>query len=504
FKDRRKLTETGLQFEYGELDTRLRTLQQINQILIDKGMVKETSNASEDNIIHSSDKQLARQEEILNKKTERNASIRPPSPPQPPNAPESSRTESNWISPNHRAETQVKRADDPAKSNWEENREKEAFIESKVEIGNFSLIEGSTTHLLAVRKIWMDGRKIIQGFAINKRELIEYTLIDMLSRVDFETPVMVKIDHNDGNLSAIIPKIEDNKKTFKLAEDDIDNLEEAFYFGKLHPPLEHVGLKFSTDKIPMGPTSALAIYLMAAVIMIVFVGMWIIYRLGLHQIKLNEERLNFVSAVSHELKTPLTSIIMYSDMLREGMVSDENKKKSYYDFIFFESERLGRLIENVLRLSKLGRQDQGIQLEYTTIGSTIDLIRSKVSTLVEKNGINFHIHLEDKTSAEMKILIDPDAFSQIVINLMDNAIKFSKTKDDTQQVIDVYFERLSAGSGKEQVRFSVRDYGPGIDKANSAKIFDLFYRAGNEMTRTTPGTGIGLSLVSELTAAMGG
>ena len=118
--------------------------------------------------------------------------------------------------------------------------------------------------------------------------------------------------------------------------------------------------------------------------------------------------------------------------------------------------------------------------------------------------IDFQVHLDAKTSDEMKVLIDPDAFSQIVINLMDNAIKFSKTKDDTPQCIDLYFKRLSPGSGKEQVRFSVRDYGPGIDKVNSAKIFDLFYRAGNEMTRTTPGTGIGLALVSELTAAMGG
>ena len=492
FKDKQELIATGLHFEPGEIDERLRTLQQITKILLDKGMVKDLAAP------------LAHQGKILSKLREEGATVGIPLPPKPPKAAESSRTESSWASPKNPTKTLLEQAGEAAEYNSKVSGDNEVFIESKVNIGNFKIIEGDSAHLLAIRKVWAGERKIIQGFVINKHDLIESTLLDMFSRLDFETPVMVKIDHDDGNFSAIVPNFEGDKKTFELVIEDIDNLEEGFYFSRLYPPLEHVGLKFSTNKIPMGPASALAIYLMAAVILIVFVGMWVIYRFGLRQLKLNEERLNFVSAVSHELKTPLTSIIMYSDMLREGMVSDNDKKKSYYDFIFFESERLGRLIENVLRLSKLGRQNQGIQLEYTTVGSAIDLIQSKVSTLVEKNDIVFNIHLEAKTDAEMKVLIDPDAFSQIVINLMDNAIKFSKNKDGAKQNIDVYFERSSAGSGKEQVRFSVRDYGPGIDKANSAKIFDLFYRAGNEMTRTTPGTGIGLALVSELTAAMGG
>jgi len=499
FEDKQKLIETGLHFEPGEVDERLRTLHEITKILVDKGMMNDPSAILASKRVEFIATGSSREDrKVDNERTP----LRIPKPPRPPKAAENSRTESGWT-PLKIGDSYVREnKDEPAGSkSYKENIE---FIESKVEIGEFSIIEGSASHLLAVRRVWMGEKEITQGFAINKYDLIESTLLKMLYLVDFETPVMVKIDHGDGNISAVLPEMTNGRQTFKLVKEDLENFEEEFLFSELYAPLEHVGLKFSTNKIPMSSTSALAIYLMATVIVIVFVGMWVIYRLGLRQLKLNEERLNFVSAVSHELKTPLTSIIMYSDMLREGMVSDDDKKKRYYDFIFFESERLGRLIENVLRLSKLSRQNQGIQLEYTTIGSAIDLIQSKVSTLVEKNSIVFNIHLAANTDAEMKVLIDPDAFSQIVINLMDNAIKFSKNKDGTQQSIDVYFERLSAASGKEQVRFSVRDYGPGIDKANSAKIFDLFYRAGNEMTRTTPGTGIGLALVSELTTAMGG
>jgi len=328
----------------------------------------------------------------------------------------------------------------------------------------------------------------------------------MLSRVEFETPVMINI-FGEERASAIIPRTTDTGAAFEVVEGNIDHLEEGFYYSPLKPPLETTGLKFSTNIIPMGPASALAIYLLLAAIVIVSIGMWIIYRLGIKQIKLNEERLNFVSAVSHELKTPLTSIIMYSDMLREGMVSNAAKKKSYYDFIFFESERLGRLIENVLRLSKLSRQNQGMQLEFTTVNSAMDLIRSKVSTLIEKNGIDFRLDIDDSVQGESKILIDQDSFSQILINLIDNAIKFSKmgTEDnDAQQRIDVFFKREASSSNGANISLNVRDYGPGIDKANRERVFDLFYRAGNEMTRTTPGTGIGLALVSELTTAMGG
>ena len=87
-----------------------------------------------------------------------------------------------------------------------------------------------------------------------------------------------------------------------------------------------------------------------------------VYRLGGGQIELAQERSNFVSAVSHELKTPLTSIRMYGEILRAGWVESEDKKRSYYDFIFFESERLSRLIANVLHLARLTNNDSPLEL----------------------------------------------------------------------------------------------------------------------------------------------
>ena len=97
--------------------------------------------------------------------------------------------------------------------------------------------------------------------------------------------------------------------------------------------------------------------------LVLLVGHYGLYRLGLQQIDLAVQRSDFVSAVSHELKTPLTAIRMYGEMLRAGWVQDEARRQTYYDFIFFESERLSRLIANVLQLARLTNHDAPLDLK---------------------------------------------------------------------------------------------------------------------------------------------
>ena len=94
-------------------------------------------------------------------------------------------------------------------------------------------------------------------------------------------------------------------------------------------------------------------------------------------------------------------------------------------------------------------------------------------------------------------MVDPDAFTQVILNLVDNAVKFSAKAEIKQ--IDISCRRLS----DNRVSFTVRDYGPGISKGQKKKIFQLFYRSENELTRSTVGTGIGLALVKQLAQQMG-
>jgi signal transduction histidine kinase len=229
----------------------------------------------------------------------------------------------------------------------------------------------------------------------------------------------------------------------------------------------------------------------------VFVGGFAtLHQLGLGQIELARQQQDFVSAVSHELKTPLTSIRMYGEMLREGWV-DEARRQSYYEFIHDESERLSRLISNVLQLARISRNDPQFDLQPKTVGELMSNIESKIAGQVERAGFELRFRRDAAADAAV-IRVDEDCFAQIIINLVDNAIKFSRNA--VEKVIEVS-SRLDPN---DRIAISVRDFGPGVPTDQMKKIFRLFYRSGSELTRETVGTGIGLAIVHQLTTAMNG
>jgi signal transduction histidine kinase len=166
--------------------------------------------------------------------------------------------------------------------------------------------------------------------------------------------------------------------------------------------------------------------------LVLLVGHYGLYRLGLQQIDLAVQRSDFVSAVSHELKTPLTAMRMYGEMLRAGWVQDETRRQTYYDFIFFESERLSRLIANVLQLARLTNHDAPLELKAYSLHALLDVVRSKVSTQADAAGftLRFLGAEEAQDLAAASVLVDEDAFVQIFINLIDNTLaNYAKLKE---------------------------------------------------------------------------
>ena len=253
---------------------------------------------------------------------------------------------------------------------------------------------------------------------------------------------------------------------------------------------------FSITRLPSGPAASVLAWSTGVIALVFVAGFFLMYRLGLGQIRLARQQQDFVSAVSHELKTPLTSIRMYGEMLKEGW-ADESKRDQYYDYIHDESERLSRLISNVLQLARITRNEPQFDAKTTAVGTLLDQVQSKITHQVERAGFELSIAREDAVDST-RIIVDDDCFAQIVINLVDNAIKFSKEADA---------KRIEIGSalvGDEGVVLTVRDYGPGIPKDQLKKIFTLFYRSESELTRETVGTGIGLAIVHQLTLAMNG
>lgn len=235
-------------------------------------------------------------------------------------------------------------------------------------------------------------------------------------------------------------------------------------------------------------------------VVVLLAGHYGLYRLGLQQIALATQRSDFVAAVSHELKTPLTAIRMYGEMLRAGWVQDDTRRQTYYDFIFFESERLSRLITNVLQLARLTNHDDPLPLTAYTVHQLLDVVRSKISTQAEAAGFALHFLVDEGAEelAEASILADEDAFVQICINLVDNALKFSANAACKR--IDVGVRRVPRQP--RHAALFVRDYGPGVARDQVRQIFQLFYRGENALTRQTKGTGIGLALVKALATKM--
>ena len=392
---------------------------------------------------------------------------------------------------------------DPEQRTWTEDD----YMSFEVEIDPFQLKRSDDGFMFFYRKVWRKNQRYVQGFVVDEHVYLKELLFPLLGERKFSTDVRMQVLGDEG----VFKEFEfiagvDGCKDVKMTEGPFDKSRDLI-FSKLTllKPLDNLVLIFSTKEIPTGPGSELVDLLLVVVSVVLAIGIFVLYRTGLKQIMLSEERLNFVSAVSHELKTPLTSILMYSEMLKEGMVSDCERRATYYDFIFFESERLSRLISNVLQLSHLGKDSQAMDIECCSVSRLQDLIRSKTSTLLSKNNFDMRFEINDIDESSTDILVDQDAFAQIIINLVDNAIKFTLDKDNPDTVI----RRLDVGFRMSNVRgdavvFYVRDYGPGVDASQSQKIFELFYRVGDELTRTKPGTGIGLALVSELANAMGG
>ena len=363
------------------------------------------------------------------------------------------------------------------------------IFESEVDAMEISFLKSG--HFVLYRKVWRADQRYIQGVLIEAKPFIaavveagyKNSLIskntDMV--VAFEGHVISVL--KAGVSGRYLKSQHDLKGTLLLNQ----NLASSF---------PQIQLIFSVNQLPMGPGGVLIAWLSLIIFIVLLTIFYILYRLGVKQLELVRQQQDFVSAVSHELKTPLTSIRMYGEMLREGWVNEE-KRKLYYDYIYDESERLSRLINNVLQLARMTRNEIKAELKLCTVAELLDIARSKLTQLASQNGFELIIKNESDTDHEV-VEVDADYFTQILINLLDNAIKFSANAE--KKCVEIAC-RLSDGGA---LYFYVRDYGPGIDKEQAKKIFTLFYRSENELTRDTVGTGIGLALVSQLMRAMNG
>ncbi len=259
------------------------------------------------------------------------------------------------------------------------------------------------------------------------------------------------------------------------------------------PPFEDLSVTVGIDPIPgvrgweQGLLQWLSVMLLGLLALVGAALVWAVRS----ELVYAQRRQDFVAAVSHELKTPLTSIRMYAEMLRDGMVVDPARQHTYHATITSEAERLSRLIDNVLELS---RMEQGAVRPAPVVGELGPVVQEAVAMLAP-HARSQGARIEVTVAADLPaVSIDRDGLLQVLVNLIDNAVKFGG-----DGVVDIVVEAHGGGAA---VR--VRDGGPGVPPAQLRQIFDPFFRGERELTRSTKGTGIGLALVAGLVQAMGG
>lgn len=388
------------------------------------------------------------------------------------------------------AERDEREGQDTARSAEREYRVR--MFESELDPFEVGVLD--TGHIVMFRDARRDGQRYIQGLVIDRERFIDEAIASALAGSSLDGVGELIVAYA-GNVLGIAGAAARASGTSVLPDTGATALEGTLlHRARMAPPFGELELVFTVARLPQAPGSALLGWVTVILAAVLSGGVLLMYRFGVGQIRLTRQQQDFVSAVSHELKTPLTSIRMYGEMLKAGW-ADDAKKQVYYDYIHGEAERLSRLIENVLQLARLTRNAEAVELERVKAGELLAVVRSKVDTQVERSGFVLELQ-SDVPDAEL--LVNADAFTQVIINLVDNAVKFSASAE--RKVVEIACRRERDGG----VLFTVRDYGPGIPKGQMKKIFELFYRPPNELTRETVGTGIGLALVRQLVSAMHG
>ena len=340
----------------------------------------------------------------------------------------------------------------------------------------------SDDEIFIFRRVMINDRIFRQGFVLLVPEFLRY-----LSRTHFDGQPMAAF-------SRLRLDITDHQR-------DVQHRDSGSFSGDGKDTLRHRfprPFSFLTAHITLGtpPPSAgrttLTVMLVLTA-MVIGIGLFAIYQSARAIHEMSERRQAFASSVTHELKTPLTNIRLYIEMLANGMASDLEKEQEYYHILNSESGRLSRLITNVLEFSKLDRKTRRFNIKPGNFDDVIQDVRAAMQEKLLQEGVSLIV--DKKTAVEFPY--DREVMVQVLINLIENSVKFGKDAPAKEITLEIE-------EGPKGIIVACSDQGPGIPEHALKKIFDDFYRVDNALTRTTGGTGIGLSLVKKFILALGG
>lgn len=209
------------------------------------------------------------------------------------------------------------------------------------------------------------------------------------------------------------------------------------------------------------------------------------------QEKTAEERRQFVSNVSHELRTPLTSVRSYLEALDEGAWEDKEVAPEFIQVTLGETDRMIRMINDLLNLSRMDSGNQQLDLEFVNFNELVDYVLDRFDMMVNNQDKKYTI-IRDFTERDLWVEVDTDKIMQVIDNIMNNAIKYSPDGGKiTVHLLETH----------NNVVLSISDEGLGIPKKDLDKVFERFYRVDKARARKQGGTGLGLAISKEVIKA---
>ena len=334
-----------------------------------------------------------------------------------------------------------------------------------------------------------NGFKVVNGISENSQEFF-------LINTNFEDPAGFMIDRKKFLDAVLITDLQsDLEFDHKIELPGLTGSNSAgtnlVYTPQLTPwlPDQAIEIKLANEDLIRELVKRRSwIYGFASVLLLVAMGLGValILRDIARERNIARLRSDFISNVTHELKTPLTSIRMYAESLLMGRIKTPDVQKEYLEVVVNESERLKRMINNILEFSKMEKGIPGYHFVNSNLASIIKSAMQEMNYWLEKENFEIVSELDRNITAE----VDPEKMKQVIENLLSNAIKYSTDKKKI-------FVRLYKEAA--QISIEVEDCGLGIPEDKISRIFEAFYRV--EQKESISGTGLGLTVVKEIVEA---
>ncbi len=352
----------------------------------------------------------------------------------------------------------------------------------QVEVAPLQAVFIDNDQIFIFRRIMINQKIYRQGFILKIRSFLDH----LVQNYFIAQPM--------ADFANLRLEVMDQGRQISQLQAGISAHDPQFILNRGFPsPFAFLNATLSCDKIPRSTGRNTLMVMMVVLAVIFLTGLFAIYKSTRTIVDLSERRSQFVSSVTHELKTPLTNIRMYIEMLEQGIAKDTEREQQYFQIINSEGSRLSRLINNVLDLAKLEKKQRALTLTEGTFEEVVAEVQAVMQAKLQQEGFILKI-VQDNIQP---FKYDREAMIQVLINLIENSIKFCQSAQNKEITIRIYQD---AG----RIKITVSDHGPGIPRHALKKVFDDFYRVDNALAQKTRGTGIGLALVKKLINLSGG